>query len=53
MEKLGENKSNAPVAVILKVFYDEVLLKEDTILKWYSLDNQGIGRKDARNRANV
>jgi translation initiation factor 5 len=53
MEVLCEESSKVPVAVILKVFYDEDLVEEDVILKWYYSENRGVGGKVARNNASM
>ncbi|GJQ14541.1 hypothetical protein GpartN1_g6332.t1 [Galdieria partita] len=51
MEVLCEEASKIPVAVILKVFYDEDVVEEDIILKWYYTESKTKGGKLARTNA--
>eukprot|EP00871_Galdieria_phlegrea_P005244 jgi/Galph1/5720/GphlegSOOS_G4302.1 len=49
MEHLCEEASNKiPVAIILKVFYDEDVIEEETLLHWYYAKPKGKGAESAR-----
>ncbi|EME27482.1 translation initiation factor eIF-5 [Galdieria sulphuraria] len=52
-EELCANLAKVPVAVLLKVLYDEDVVEEDIILKWYYTESKTKSGKLARTNASA